>query len=234
MHIGVHTSAAARSFRMRGIVSKPTASEVHAMVDAARARGLLAQGEIDLAVHAALEAFGPEVFGFLVGVVDDVGKASVLYAQMAQRVANELAVFRWDVGLRRWMYGLARSELLEGRLRRRADVLLRDGAARTTVDRTSPPDTASPSLTPVDTSSWRPRLLLDAVRAVRKALSEEERELLILRVDRGFSFVDIAAMELGTAATPLDRRRRAKELRTKLLELRRQIDRLTAHHLVPR
>lgn len=204
------------------------------MVDAARARGLLAQGELNLAVHAALEAFGPEVFGFLVGVVDDVGQASVLYAQMAQRVANEIEAFRWETSLRMWMYGLARSELLDGRRRRRPDVLPREGADRTTLNRTSPRHTPGASLTPVDTSSWRPRLLLDAVRAVRKALSEEERELLILRVDRGFAFVDIAVMELGLAATSLERRRRAKELRTQLLELRRQIDRMTAHHLAPR
>jgi DNA-directed RNA polymerase specialized sigma24 family protein len=204
------------------------------MVDAARARGLLAQGELDLAVHAALESFGPEVFGFLVGVVDDVGQASVLYAHMAQRVAHELEAFRWDTSLRTWMYGLARSELLDGRRRRRPDGVRREGADRTTLNRTSPLDTPSPSLTPVDTSSWRPRLLLDAVRAVRKALTEEERELLILRVDRGFAFVDIALMELGAVATSLERRRRAKELRTQLLELRRQIDRMTADHLALR
>jgi DNA-directed RNA polymerase specialized sigma24 family protein len=143
-------------------------------------RDLLARDDRAAALHALFAAYGAEVFGLLVGVLDDTRLADEVYADVVAQVSDELAHFEWACSLRVWLYGIARAAL---RARRKREHRPSDQATR---DNTR----ASRALRPV-------------VVAVRRGLSEEERELLILRIDRELDWTQLALVELGSdASTP--------------------------------
>jgi uncharacterized protein involved in propanediol utilization len=73
--------------------------------------------------------------------------------------------------------------------------------------------------------------MLAVIGAVRRALSEEERELLILRVDRLLDWQSLAITQLGEAAARAAIAREANTLRRRLDTLLERIESLTALHL---
>src|SRR5258708_18431518 len=73
-------------------------------------RTSLQTGDASGAVRAALELYGPEVFGFVCGVVVDLDAAEELYADVVRRIATEVAKFQWRCSLRTWTYWIARRE----------------------------------------------------------------------------------------------------------------------------
>ena len=79
----------------------------------------MASGAVRGAAQTCMDAFGPEVFGFLVAVLDDARVGRTVYADVTQRIESELKDFRWTCSLRTWMYWIARRELDDRRRRTR-------------------------------------------------------------------------------------------------------------------
>ncbi len=145
-------------------------------------RALVLAGDVTSAAGAALAAHGAELFGFLIGVLDDVSAARTLYVELRDRVAGELGAFRWQCPLRTWLYAQSRRALREHRLGRAEDL-----------------DLSSDSSQLASVSRRRTRAAR-AMTKLRRSLTEEERELLILRVDRRLDWDDLALTSLGERA----------------------------------
>ncbi len=144
-----------------------------------------ARGRGDLTGTATLtiESYGPEVLGFLVTFLHDEGDASEVFSQACEDMWTGLARFEGRCSYRTWFYVLARHAA--SRFRRSPH---RRGGKRTGISALT--DAAervrSRTLPHLRTA------VKDQVAAIREALPEEDRALLVLRVDRGMSWVDIA------------------------------------------
>jgi DNA-directed RNA polymerase specialized sigma24 family protein len=165
-------------------------------------RASLREGDTPGAVRAALDVYGPEIFGFLCGVLVDPDSAARLYADVVQRITTEVEEFQWRCSLRTWMYWIARRELQDRRHR---------GVSN------RPPSTEQPP--PVATESRR---LIGTV-ALRGRLKEEDREILILRVDRRFGWRELAITGLGDGAAAPDVARESLRLRDRVDAIVREI-----------
>jgi DNA-directed RNA polymerase specialized sigma24 family protein len=160
---------------------------------------------------------GPELFGFLVAVVDDVDGAAVVYADVSRRVASELETFRWRYPLRTWLYAVARRELRDRRLRRRLPP-----QPPPNVD--FAPVAASPPCAPSTA----------AIAAIRRALSEEEREILILRVDRRLDWLELAITTLGDGVPADSLATTARFLRARVGAIVARVERVAVEHRILR
>jgi RNA polymerase sigma-70 factor (ECF subfamily) len=168
-------------------------------------RALLDAADLRAATTLALRELGPELLGFLSGVLgnDDGDEA---FSRLSVRLWQSLKGFEGRCSLRTWSYVLARQEI--GRFRRDARKHV-DGRVRISE--------LEDALAEVRT---RTRSTLAAARRhtfrkLRDELPIEDRTLLILRVDRGLKWDEIA---LAFAPDPEqsreeDRKREAARLR---------------------
>jgi RNA polymerase sigma-70 factor (ECF subfamily) len=153
--------------------ARPTEIAIRARCDA---------GDLDAAMTAAVDGYGDELFGFLVGLTGDHDRAGDVFSATCERMWLALAKFRWESSFRVWMYTIARNEFLRG----------------VTRDRRLVPLSAAPStqaaIERVRTST--PPHLRTEVKArfakVREALGAEDHMLLGLRLDRKLPWNDIA------------------------------------------
>ena len=148
-------------------------------------RVLTERAEFDTAAALALRGYGPELFGFLVAIQRDEDDASDAFSELSEIVWCKLPGFAWQSTLRTWAYGIARNVL---RTRRRA-------AAR----RARKVDRASDSILEgvvhavrTETATYLRTQKRTQLQALRDRLPEEDRVLLVLRVDRGLEWLDLA------------------------------------------
>ncbi len=172
----------------------------------ARIRALLERGDALGASTEALRALGPEVLGFLVRVLGSEADADEVFAATSERLWRSLSSFQWRCSLRTWMYVIARHEI--DRYRR--------GAQRHERGRVS----ASALEEVVAHVTTRSRSALraerrDAVAKLREELPEDDRAILILRVDRGLAWDEIALSFLDDPdeCTEEERKREAARVR---------------------
>lgn len=149
-----------------------------------RVREALSAGRAGDAATALLEGYGPELYGFLRATLRDDDAAGDVFGMLSEDLFKGLPGFRAEASLRTWCYALAR----HAAARWRRDPLRRRGVRA---------DDASELGKLVHelrsrTSIWRRTEVKDRVRALRDALSVEEQELLILRVDRGMEWEEVA------------------------------------------
>jgi RNA polymerase sigma-70 factor (ECF subfamily) len=149
----------------------------------ARIESLLGQGDLKAAATLAVEGYGPEVLGFLVVFLHDRADAEEVFAQACENLWSALPGFAGRSSLRTWFYTLARHAAINlrrsphGNPRRRASLSEITDVAEQVRART------------------RPHLrtdVKDRFAEIRDALDEEDRALLVLRVDRGMSWNDVA------------------------------------------
>lgn len=162
-------------------------------------RASLREGDTQAGVRATLALHGPELFGFLCAVLDDRETATRVYADVVHRITTELGELRWRCSLRTWTYWIARRELQD---RRRRGAPAQPGVGE-----------ADPEVT----ESNRPAGTL----RLRGNLAEEDREILILRVDRGLGWNELAMTALGQEASK-------EALEREAGKLRRQVDRIVS------
>jgi RNA polymerase sigma-70 factor (ECF subfamily) len=176
-------------------------------------RALCQAGSHGEATTAALRRYGVELLGFLRAVAGDHDLAAEAFAEMGEDVWKGLPRFRWESSLRSWMYALARNALAQ---------LRRDPRRR--VERNLPlsiaPEMAA--LVRTVTRDIQRTEVKDEFRVLREQLDPEEHELLLLRLDRGLNWKDIAQIlggegELDARAAALRKRfERAKQRLKKL------------------
>lgn len=172
----------------------------------APARRAIAAGDRTGAATLALRLYGGEVYSFLAATATNESVADDVYGDFCEVLWNQLAAFRWQASLRSWMYAIARTLVL----RHKVDGLRRQ--RRTQALELSPEVAALAAEVRTSTLELLRTSVKDRFRALRAELPAEERELLLLRVDRELSWRDIArilaedAPESGTATPELDRR----------------------------
>ncbi|MBC7974838.1 MAG: hypothetical protein H7138_07600 [Myxococcales bacterium] len=143
---------------------------------------MLAAGDTAGATTIVLRELGPELFGFLTGVLGDVD-ADEVFSALSVRLWRSLSGFQGRCTLRTWVYVLARHEL--GRFRK--------GARRYADARV--PISALEDVLAVARSTTRSTLATEKrvkLTSFRDELPVEDRTLLILRVDRNLAWDDIA------------------------------------------
>jgi RNA polymerase sigma-70 factor (ECF subfamily) len=180
-----------------------------------RIRSYLAAGEIGAAATLALREVGPEILGFLSGVLGDAD-ADEVFADLSERLWRSLEGFEGRCSIRTWAYVLARHELgrFRKRMRRHANCRVRISGLQDVlaVNRTT--------TGPVTVTELRRRFL-----ALRDELPVEDRTLLILRVDRKLAWEDLA-LAFADAPERLgedDRKRAAARLRKRFQLLKRRL-----------
>lgn len=171
----------------------------------------MASGDPALAVTNVLRAYGAEVFGWLVAVHGPVDAADV-YGQLSLRLVRAMAGFRGESSARTWLYQIARNEarqhMRDARRRRAFLTPLEDH-----------PSAGEGAPLTARTESRHGRLA-----ELRARLSEEDRSLLVLRVDRGLAYRDIARVLNPDVEVPALEREAAR-LRQRLCDLRDRLRR---------
>lgn len=185
---------------------------------------LCAQGQHALGAEAAIRGYGPEVFGALMATLRNEAAAEEVFSVWSERLWRGLAGFTWGCTLRTWAYILVRNACTDFR---------RHEHHRARLDQPLPDSDVISGIADQVRSETRPYLRTDAkdrLSALRERLSPEDRELLVLRLDRQLEWKDLALVMLGredVARDTLSResqrlRKRFQLLKDELVELGRR------------
>lgn len=179
-----------------------------------RIRERHATGDLKGAATAALEGYGPEVFGFLVASLRSEADAADVFSQMSEDLWRGLPAFEWRATFRTWLYRLARNatarHLRVPAVRARNRIPLSEVSE--VVDRIR-----TETLPHLRTEAK------DAFARVRDSLAAEDRMLLILRVDRRLAWNDVAKILAEAELTGAPLEREAARLRKRFQSLKEDI-----------
>ncbi|HEY8072463.1 MAG TPA: sigma-70 family RNA polymerase sigma factor [Labilithrix sp.] len=161
-------------------------------------RAMCDRGDHGEAAARLVRGYGPELFGFLAAFHRSDADANDAFSDLAEAVLRGLPRFAWQSTLRTWLYGIARNV---SNKQRRTDRRRRQrvGEAGDTTLAGVVQDVRTETAAFLRTEK-RTRLQM-----LRDALPEDDRMLLVLRVDRALAWGDLARVlhdEEGTA--PLD------------------------------
>ena len=178
-------------------------------------RSLLDTGQTGPAATLVLRMLGPEILGFLSGVLGDTD-ADEVFSALSERLWRSLGGFEGRCSIRTWSYVLARHEI--GRFRKG---MRRHAEGRVPISELADvlADVRTRTRSTVATDKERKLAML------REALPIEDRTLLILRVDRDLAWDDIA---LAFAESPEqlsddDRKREAARLRKRFQLIKQRL-----------
>lgn len=157
-------------------------------MDEGPALSMLAAGDTQGASAWVIRAYGAEVCGYVLSLVRDADDAAEAFAVAAELLFRNIATFRGQASLRTWFYRIARNAAYADRRRR---------AQRKREDPISQLDEVLQTALRTATLQHQKSEVKDAVAALRASLSREDRELLVLRVDRDLSWSEIALVLLG-------------------------------------
>lgn len=173
-------------------------------------RRLCEAGDPDAAIARALEGYGPELYGFLVGLAGDVDRAGDAFGAACERLWRALPAFRWECTFRVWAYTVARNEHYRALRAGRREVPLSEAPAVTAI--AARVRTATPAYQRTDVK--------DAFARIREALAPEDHMLLGLRLDRKMAWNDIARILGSGEAGALAREAATLRKRYERLKLR--------------
>lgn len=149
----------------------------------ARVRQACEGDEQGLATRLALQLHGDEILRYLVALTHDEASADEAFALFAEHLWRGILRFRWESKLKTWAYVVARNALRTVRndpYRRRA-VPLSDAGVGALVEQLR-------STTP----EYLRTEARDAVARLRQQLDPLDQELLVLRIARRMSWMEIA------------------------------------------
>jgi RNA polymerase sigma-70 factor (ECF subfamily) len=162
------------------------------------------------AITIALHTYGDELLGYLVAITRDGTLAQDVFSMLLEDLWVGLPRFGWRCTFRTWAYKLARHAVTRQKRSRsvRASVPL-DSAIEAIADQIRS-----------RTETFLRSETRDAVAAVRAALDPDDQALLVLRVNRGLSWREIAEV-FAEGEDPSD-----KELTRRAAALRQQFQRI--------
>lgn len=171
------------------------------------------------AASAALGGYGGELLGFLVALTRDEVEAGEAFSTFSEDMWSALPRFAWHSSFRTWAYTLARHAASRQRraARRRRSVPLSDEHVAGLVE-----ELRSRTADYLRTESK------ERFAAVRAKLEPDDQTLLILRVNRGLSYREIAQVlaEPDVALGDDELARRASALRKRMERLKADIKEL--------
>jgi RNA polymerase sigma-70 factor (ECF subfamily) len=161
------------------------------------ARAACDAGEVDRATTALIEAYGPEILGFLVARLRDPGAGGDAFSMFCEDLWRGLARFEWRCSARVWSYTLARNAANRYAVQphRRAErnvALSKAGALGEVVEQVR-----SSTLAHLRTTNK------SRMRQLREQLEPEEQTILMLRVDKELSWLELARV-MADEAEPDD------------------------------
>lgn len=162
-------------------------------------------GAYEEVTSAVLRLEGPAILGFLHSRLRDPTDAHEVFAMFCEDLWRGLSGFRWRCSLRGWAYTLARHA--ESRYRR--DRGRREKRLRSLDDAPSEVIAAAEHVRTTTHLHLRSEVK-DRMRALRERLDEEEQTILILRVDKGLAWADIATVLRGEEADGTEQRESAR------------------------
>lgn len=180
----------------------------------ARIVALLASGDQEAAATEVIQALGPAVHRFLGALLGDWALADDAYALFCEWTWRSLPTYRERSRLRIWCFGVAVNaarRVREEPWRRRAQVFSTEGMARLVAQRTS-------------TSVADRERLWSGLDAVRAELGEDDRHLLVLRLEERLSWLEIEEVlrDGEAAASAAALRKRFERLKDRLGTLLRE------------
>jgi RNA polymerase sigma-70 factor (ECF subfamily) len=187
-----------------------------------RVRGLVQAQDLDAALTETLEVYGAEVFGFLIAIHRNETDAGDVFSIFSERLWKSLASFEWNCTLRTWAYTIARNashRFSRDRGRRRAREL---PEASSGVVEAVAVQVRTRTLTYLRTETKT------EIQKLRDELDADDQTLLILRLDRGLEWNEIAQVFL-TSDAPADaqtEKREAARLRKRFQLVKERLTRL--------
>jgi len=151
------------------------------------------------AATVAILGYGPELLGFLRAAAPSNAEAEEAFAELSERLWRKLPEFAWRSSFRTWAYVIARRLLVDRQrqlqARARREVPWSDVPA---------PQIAAAIRSTLDSTPWRHD---ERVAMVRALLDEEERALLVLRVERRMRWPEIVRIlaDVGDDTERIDR-----------------------------
>jgi RNA polymerase sigma-70 factor (ECF subfamily) len=188
-------------------------------------RGLCEQGALERAAEAAIRGYGPEILGVLVSTHRDAQVAEEVFSLWSERLWRGLGGFGWTCSLRTWAYTLARNASISHH---------RNAVFRERLHPALPDSEALSRIAQQVRTETRPYLRTEAkdkLTALRDSLPDEDRTLLVLRIDKQLEWKDLARVMLGEEADVSDAqltresqrlRKRFQLLKERLVELGRR------------
>lgn len=173
----------------------------------------LAAGQRERAITLALETYGPELLGYLHAILQR--DADELFSELCERLWRGLTSFRGDSSFRTWAYRIARN-LVHDRLRARARPL----GQPLPLEEASEVQRIAQELRST-TAVYLQSETKTRLQQLRDALDPDDRTLLILRIDRGMSWREIARVMAEGETLAIDRsaarlRKRFERLKERL------------------
>jgi RNA polymerase sigma-70 factor (ECF subfamily) len=173
---------------------------------------LLEREDFPAAAAAILRGYGPAILSYLAALARDEDRADDAFSQFCEDLWRGLPGFRRDASVRTWVYTLA----WHAWLRNARDAFCRRGRPLATeeISRLAAEVRSSTALHLRSEAK-------DAVAHLRMQLTPAEQSLLVLRIDRGLSWSEVA-MVMSTAEEHLDAQtvaKRFQRVKTKLRKL---------------
>jgi RNA polymerase sigma-70 factor, ECF subfamily len=169
-------------------------------------------GRLSDAATAAIRGYGPQILGYLGGVLRDDGLADEAFSRFAEDLWKGIAGFRRESSFRTWAYRVAWSaarDIQTEAFRRRGRRLETEEVSKIVEEVRS------------SSAAFLKQDARDRLDKLRKSLSAEDQTLLILRVNRELSWKDVALV-LSTPEVPVDEpalRKRFERIKTRLRKL---------------
>ena len=145
--------------------------------------------DYDAGATLAIKGYGPEIYGFLLGLHGGEEGASDVFAVVCENLWRGLPRFAWASTLRTWVYTIARHASLRhrenARRRARGAVPIGEHASKLAAEvRTA-------------TQTFLKTEKKDGFARLRESLPAEDQMLLVLRVDRDLAWTELARIMLG-------------------------------------
>jgi len=179
-----------------------------------RVQQLVDAGDVSAGATEALRALGPEILRFLRSVLRDEEDAADAFSHFAENLWKGLPSFRGHSSLRTWAFRVAWNSAMN----LRTDAWHRRGRRFATGE-------ASQLAEEIRTkTAVRVERQRDELEKLRQSLSPEDQSLLTLRLDREFSWEEIAEI-LSTSGAPvqaLTLMKRFERLKKRLAEMVRK------------
>lgn len=182
-------------------------------------------GDLAGAADRAIRGYGREVYGFLVAFHGDEEDASEVWSSVVERLWTGFDRFAWQSSFRTWIYAIARNTSIRFQQEKR-----RRAARQTSLPEGSKVEPAANVRTA--TASYLRSSYKDRFTALRDSLPEDDRVLLVLRVDKQLGWNELARV-MNSEKEPLDAealkreaarlRKRFQLIKERLLEMKRNL-----------
>jgi len=185
-------------------------------------RAMLADGAIERATELALRRYGPEIVGWLRSSIPSDADAQDAFSRMSEELWRSLHRFDGRCSIRTWCYMLARHAVayVGSRPHTEREVLV-----------SQVPSVLGAATHVWNTTNHRAQRAADVYASIRAELCEEDRTLLVLRVDRDLSWREIAHVLCGEGADAEAVQRKAATLRKQFERVKERLRALAAERL---